>query len=91
MTPHPVLKLALADRGGWDELQRIPLPLVVPSVPLAVGVSMVALALSVGITCHGVPSLCRENEDVAAASVAHGVVAVGLMAWALLPMLIVPV
>jgi len=186
MTPQSVVRLALADRGGWDELQRIPLPLVqlflrvvlplsllppamvyyagtyhgeefmtgfggkswltvaaafllaewatvagmgwvikaiaaangvrceyrdayllaalspiplwlssltlfVPSFPLAVGVSMVALALSIGITYHGVRSLCRANEDVVAAFVAHGVVAVGLMAWALLLMLIIPV
>jgi hypothetical protein len=186
MTPQSVLKLALADGGGWDELQRIPpalgrlflrlvlplsllppamvyyagtyhgeafmagfgskpwlpvavafllaewvtvalmghvvraiaaangvrceyrdayllatlspiplwlssLTLFVPSFPLAVAVSMVALALSIGITYHGVRSLCRTDEDVVVASVAHGVVAVGLIAWALLLMLIIPV
>jgi hypothetical protein len=67
------------------------LTLVVPSLSLAAGVSMIALVTSTGITYHGVRSLCRENEEVVVASVTHGIVAVGLMAWALLLVLIIPV
>lgn len=52
---------------------------------------MIALATSAGITYHGVRSLCRENEDVVVASVTHGVLAVGLTAWALLLVLVIPV
>lgn len=67
------------------------LTLAIPSLSLAVGVSMIALATSAGITYHGVRSLCRENEDVVVASVTHGVLAVGLTAWALLLVLVIPV
>jgi hypothetical protein len=52
---------------------------------------MIALVTSTGITYHGVRSLCRENEEVVVASITHGIVAVGLMAWALLLVLIIPV
>lgn len=67
------------------------LTLVIPNLALAVCVSMMALAASIGITYHGVRSLCREDEEVVVASVTHGIVAVGLMAWALLLVLIIPV
>jgi hypothetical protein len=67
------------------------LTLVVPSFTLAAGVTLVALAASTAITYHGVRSLCRADEEVVAASVTHGIVAVGLIAWALLLVVVIPV
>jgi hypothetical protein len=53
--------------------------------------SKIALVTSRGITYHGVRSLRGENEQVVVASVTHGIVAVGLMAWVQLLVLIIPV
>jgi hypothetical protein len=177
MTLQSVLRLALADRGGWEELARIPSPLtrvflrlVVPLsilppamvyyagtyhgeafmagfgakpwLPVAIAfllanwatvggmgwfiraiaaghglrcrprdayllamlspiplwlssltlfVPSFTLAASIAITYHGVRSLCRADEEVVAASVTHGVVAVGLIAWALLLVVVIPI
>lgn len=64
--------------------------LFIPSPLLAVGVSLCALGLAMTITYHGVRALCREREDVTAASMVYGVTSVGLIAWALLLVIVFP-
>jgi hypothetical protein len=67
------------------------LTLVVPSFGLAALVSLVALALSAGIVYHGARALLGAREEIVAASITFGVIAVGLIAWALLLVLLIPV
>lgn len=64
--------------------------LFIPSPLLAVGVSLCALGLAMTITYHGVRALCREREDIVAASMTCGVTGTGLIAWALLLIVVFP-
>jgi hypothetical protein len=44
----------------------------------------VALGVSCGIIYHGVEGLCHMREDVTAAAIVQTVIGAGLIAWALL-------
>lgn len=65
------------------------LGLFVPSFAFNVVLSLVALVLSCGIIYHGIEGLCHTREDVSAAGVVQTVIGAGLVAWALLLMLLV--
>lgn len=67
------------------------LALLVPSFGPAIVLSLCALALSAGIVYHGVRALLGVTEDVVAASITFGVTGVGLIAWALLLLVLIPV
>ncbi len=60
------------------------LGLLVPSVGFNAGLSIAALGLSSGIIYHGVESLCHMYEDVTAGAIVQTVIGAGLIAWALL-------
>lgn len=65
------------------------LGLLVPSLGFNVLLSLTALALSCGIIYHGIQALCHTREGVAAAAIAQTVIGAGLIAWALLLLLVV--
>lgn len=60
------------------------LGLLVPSLSFNAGVSVVALAMSCGLIYHGVYALCHLHDEMAAVEITYGVIAAGLVAWALL-------
>ncbi|MCP5279409.1 MAG: hypothetical protein H6935_13785 [Thiobacillus sp.] len=45
--------------------------------------------MSSGIIYHGIEGLCHTREDMTAASIVRTVIGAGLIAWALLLMLVV--
>jgi hypothetical protein len=61
----------------------------VPSLAFNAALSLGALALSCGIIYHGIEGLCHMREDVTAASIVQTVIGAGLIAWAMLLMLVV--
>lgn len=65
------------------------LGLLVPSLGLNVLLSLAALGISCGSIYHGIEGLCHTREKVVAASVVQTVIGAGLIAWALLLMLVV--
>jgi hypothetical protein len=65
------------------------LGLFVPSLGFNAVLSLAALGLSCGIIYHGMEGLCHTREDVTAASIVQTVIGAGLIAWALLLMLVV--
>ncbi len=65
------------------------LGLFVPSLGFNAVLSLAALGLSCGIIYHGIEGLCHTREDVTAASIVQTVIGAGLIAWALLLMLVV--
>ncbi|MBP9914928.1 MAG: DUF1282 family protein [Thiobacillaceae bacterium] len=65
------------------------LGLLVPSLAFNAALSLGALALSCGIIYHGIEGLCHMREDVTAASIVQTVIGAGLIAWAMLLMLVV--
>jgi hypothetical protein len=60
------------------------LGLLVPSLAFNAALSLVALGVSCGIIYHGVEGLCHMREDVTAAAIVQTVIGAGLIAWALL-------
>lgn len=66
------------------------LALFVPNFFFAAGVGVLALAASCIIIYHGVGALLRVREDIVAGSIAYGIMACGMIAWAILLALIVP-
>lgn len=65
------------------------LGLLVPSLAFNAVLSLAALGLSCGIIYHGIEGLCHTREGVTAASIVQTVIGAGLVAWALLLMLVV--
>lgn len=65
------------------------LGLFVPSLAFNAGLAIVALGFSCGIIYHGIMGLGHTREDVAAAGLVQTVIGAGLVAWALLLLLIV--
>ncbi len=65
------------------------LGLLFPSLTLNAALALVALGLSCGIIYRGIEGLSHTREDVSAAGVVQIVIGAGLMAWALLLMLVV--
>ncbi len=66
------------------------LALFVPNLFFAGSVGILALVLSCFIIYHGVAMLLRVKEDIVAGSIAYGIIACGMMAWALLLAIIIP-
>lgn len=67
------------------------LGLLVPSLLFNAVVSLVALGLSCSIIYHGIYALCHMHEEVVAASITQTVIGAGLIAWALLLVMILPI
>lgn len=67
------------------------LGLLVPSLLFNAFVSLVALGLSCSIIYHGIYALCHMHEEVVAASITQTVIGAGLIAWALLLIMILPI
>ncbi len=65
------------------------LGLLVPSLAFNVLLSLAAFGLSCGIIYHGIEALAHTREEVCAACVVQIVIGAGLIAWALLLMLVV--
>lgn len=65
------------------------LALLVPSLVVNAMVTLAALALSCGIIYHGIEGFCHMREDVTAASIVQVVMGAGLVAWALLLLLLI--
>lgn len=88
-------------RTGWRQAALLafvaPVPLwlsslilLYPSLTLALAVGGVALLLSGVIIYHGVAIILGVREDVNAAYLAYGIMAAGLIAWALLLAVVIP-
>lgn len=67
------------------------LALLVPNFLFAAAVGMAAFAVSCVVIYHGVAALLRVKEDVVAGSIVHGIMACGLLAWAMLLVIVIPV
>lgn len=65
------------------------LGLFVPNLAFNMVVSLAALGLSCGIIYHGLEGLGHSREDMAAANVVQIVIGMGLIAWALMLVLVV--
>lgn len=65
------------------------LGLLVPSLGFNVVLSLTAMGLSCGIIYHGIEALAHSREEVSAASVVQIVIGAGLIAWALLLVMVV--
>jgi hypothetical protein len=65
------------------------LGLLVPSLGFNVLLSLTALGLSCAIIYHGIQGLCHTREGVPAAATVQTVIGAGLIAWALLLLLVV--
>lgn len=66
------------------------LGLLVPNIFFNVVVCCLALGLSCIIIYHGVSVLLKVKDDTQAASIAYGIMGVGLIAWALLLIIVIP-
>ena len=87
-------QIALRDAYLLAAIAAVPLwasafGLLVPSLSFNVGLSIVALALSCSLLYRGVHALCHFTEDLQAASVTQTVFGAGLLAWAVLLLLLV--
>jgi hypothetical protein len=67
------------------------LALFVPSFAFCAAVGVIALLVSAFIIYHGVAALLGVREDICAAYIAYGIMAAGLIAWALLLAIIIPI
>lgn len=65
------------------------LGLFVPSLAFNAVLSLAALGLSCGIIYHGIKGLGHTHEDVTVGSIVQSVIGAGLIAWAMLLMLVV--
>lgn len=66
------------------------LGLLVPNIFFNVVVCCLALGLACVIIYHGVTMLLKVKDDIQAASIAYGIMGVGLIAWALLLIIVIP-
>lgn len=66
------------------------LALFVPSFIFVAAVCVLALAFSCVIIYHGVGTLLRVREDIVAGSIAYGIMACGMIAWAMLLVIVIP-
>jgi len=66
------------------------LGLLVPSVMFNAGVSLAALAMSCGLIYHGVYALCHMHDEVSAMAITQAVIGAGMVGWAILLVIIVP-
>jgi hypothetical protein len=64
------------------------LSLLIPSIALCVGVSLVALVISGAIIYHGAYALSHMKEEIVAATIANETMAAGLLAWMALVMIV---
>ncbi len=64
------------------------LGLLIPSLAFNAVLSLAALGLSCGIIYHGIEGLCHMREEVTAAGIVQTVIGAGLIAWALLLMVV---
>lgn len=62
--------------------------LLVPNLMLVIVVGLAGLVGSFFLIANGVRAMFHESEDVVAASIAHGVMAVGMLAWGILLMVL---
>lgn len=67
------------------------LALFVPNFFAAATVGVLALAFSCVIIYHGVSTLLRVRDDIVAESIAYGIMACGMAAWAMLLIIVIPV
>lgn len=67
------------------------LGLLVPSLLFNAVVSVMALGLSCSIIYHGIYALCHLHEEVVAASITQTTIGAGLIAWALLLVMVLPI
>lgn len=66
------------------------LALFVPDFFAAAAAGVLALAFSCVIIYHGVGALLRVREDIVAGSIAYGIMACGMLAWAMLLVIVIP-
>jgi hypothetical protein len=64
------------------------LGLLMPSLGFSVVLALVGLGLSCSLVYHGIEGLTHSREDVSAAGIVQTVIGAGLVAWALLLMLL---
>lgn len=67
------------------------LSLLYPSFFFSVAVCVAAFAVACLIIFHGVEVLLQIREDVTAANIAYGIMGIGLIAWALLLIIVIPI
>ena len=67
------------------------LGLIVPNLFFISALAVAALVLTAFIIYHGVATLLHIAEDIVAGSIAYGVMACGMIAWALLMIAVLPV
>lgn len=67
------------------------LGLFVPSLMFNAVVSIAVLGLSCSVIYHGIYALCHMHDEVVAASITQTVIGAGLIAWALLLVMIFPI
>lgn len=65
------------------------LALLVPYFFFAAAIGLVAFAISCRLIYHGAAVLLRVREDLVAGAIAYGIMAGGLVAWALLLVMII--
>ena len=66
------------------------LALFVPNFFVAATAGVLALAFSCVIIYHGVSTLLRIRDDIVAGSIAYGIMACGMVAWAMLLVIVIP-
>ncbi|CAB1369631.1 YIP1 family protein [Denitratisoma oestradiolicum] len=66
------------------------LGLFVPNIFFNVALCCLALGLACIVIYHGVAVLLKVRDDTQAASIAYGIMGVGLIAWALLLIIVIP-
>lgn len=67
------------------------LGLFVPNFFFAAALAVAALLMACFIIYHGVATLLPVSEDIVAGSIAYGIMACGMIAWALLLVAVLPV
>lgn len=66
------------------------LGLASPNVLVAFGVAIAGLVFAVAITYHGIRSWHRVRDEIVAMSMTQGIIGVGLIAWGLLLVMLIP-
>ncbi|HJW24206.1 MAG TPA: YIP1 family protein [Rhodocyclaceae bacterium] len=67
------------------------LSLLVPNFIFAACLGMLAFGFSCLVIYHGVSALLKVKEDLVAGSIAFGIMACGLLAWAMLLIIVIPI
>lgn len=88
VSPHNAQMLAFA---APIPLWLSSLSLLYPSFFFSVAVCCIAFAISCLIVFHGVEVLLQIDEDVTAANIAYGIMGIGMIAWALLLIIVIPI